>query len=75
MSGFMQCFSIEELEPLDEDQRALLRHALEREVRNNPEIHRILREKFSPIRDRMAAQARPRRPRGSGSRRTPESGT
>jgi hypothetical protein len=69
MSAFMQCFSIDELEVLDERQLAHLRHAIEREVRNNPEIHRILREKFSPIRDRMAGQARParaRRPRSPG---------
>jgi hypothetical protein len=76
MSAFMQCFTIDELEPLDERQLSHLRHAIEREVRNNPEIHRILRDKFGPIRDRMAAQggaapagAAPRRPRGSGPRR------
>ena len=72
MSGFMQCFSIEELEPLDEDQRALLRYAIEREVRNNPDIHKIIRDKFGPLRDRMASQRRPRRPRGSRSRPAPE---
>jgi len=70
MSGFMQCFSIEELEPLDEHQRALLRFAIEREVRNNPEIHRIIREKYGPMRDRMAVQRTPQR-RSPRPRRTP----
>jgi hypothetical protein len=70
MSGFMQCFSIEELEPLDEHQRALLRFAIEREVRNNPEIHRIIREKYGAMRDRMAAQRTPQR-RSPRPRRTP----
>jgi hypothetical protein len=56
MSMTMQCFSIEELEPLDEHQRALLRNALEREIRNSPEIHKILRGKIQPLYDRMMAQ-------------------
>jgi hypothetical protein len=71
MSGFMQCFSTEELEELDPHQLALLRFAIEREVRNNTDIHKIIRDKFGPMRDRMA-RPRPRRPRGSGPRRTPE---
>jgi len=75
MSGFMQCFSIEELEPLDEHKQALLRHAMEREVRNNPEIHRILRAKVQPMYDRWMSQARPQRGRGSRPRRTPDPGT
>jgi hypothetical protein len=63
MAAMMQCFSIEELEALDEHQLALLRFAIEREVRNNPDIHKIIRDKFGPMRDRMAAQRRPRRRR------------
>jgi hypothetical protein len=63
MGDGLQCFSIEELEQLDEDQLAFLRRALEREVRNNPEIHRILRERFQSTYDRMASQRRPRRAR------------
>jgi hypothetical protein len=63
MAGGMQCFSIEELEQLDEDQLAFLRRAIEREIQNNPEIHRILKEKFQPMRDRMASQRPPRRAR------------
>ena len=72
MAGGMQCFSIEDLEQLDEDQLAFLRRAIEREVNNNPEIHRILRERFQPMYDRMASQRRPRRAPSSRSRRTPE---
>ena len=68
MSGFMQCFSIEELEPLDEHQRALLRHAIEREIRTNADIQKLIRDKFAPVRVRMAAQ---RRARGSGTAQGP----
>jgi hypothetical protein len=75
MGIVMQCFSIEELEQLDEDQLAFLRRAMEREVHNNPEIHRILRERYQSMHERMASQRRPRRPRGSGPRRTPQPGT
>jgi hypothetical protein len=58
MSDKMQCFSIEELEPLDEHQLALLRFAIEREVRNSPEVKRILRASVQPIYDRMLLQRR-----------------
>jgi hypothetical protein len=68
MSDSMQCFTTEELEELTPHQLDLLRHATRREIRNNSEIHRILKEKFGPMRDRMAAQSRPRR------RRTPPPG-
>jgi type II secretory pathway predicted ATPase ExeA len=63
MGGSMQCFSIEELEQLDEDQLAFLRRAMERELSNNPEILRILRQRVQPIYDRMASQRRPQRTR------------
>jgi hypothetical protein len=63
MSMTLQCFTIEELEELDESQLALLRNAIEREIRTNAEIHKIVRDKFAPVRVRMAAQ---RRTRGSG---------
>jgi hypothetical protein len=68
MSDSMQCFSIEELEQLDPHQLDLLRHATRREIRNNPEIRRMIRESVQLIYDRMAGQTRPRRPR---TRRTP----
>jgi hypothetical protein len=71
MSGIMQCFSTEELESLTEHQLTLLRFAIEREVRNNPEIHRIIRERFQPMFERMVSQGTPTRARGSRSRRTP----
>jgi hypothetical protein len=61
MSATMECFTIEELEELTPHQVELLLHATLREVRDNPEIRRILRERFGPMRDRMAAQNRPRR--------------
>ena len=68
MGRWMQCFSIEELEKLDEDQLAFLRRAMERELSNNPEILRILRQRVQPIYDRMAQRRAQRtRPR----RRTP----
>jgi L-serine deaminase len=67
MGAGMHAFSIEDLEKLDENQLAFLRRAIEREVRTNPEIHRILRERFQTMYERMtgpaATQARPRRPR------------
>lgn len=62
MGDGMHSFSIEELEQLDEDQLAFLRRAMEREVRTNPEIHRILRARFQAIYDRMAAQRHPPSP-------------
>jgi hypothetical protein len=76
MSDSMQCFSIEELERLNPHQLDLLRHATRRELRNNPEIRRIIRDSVQPIYDRMTGQARPpspptprpRRPRGSRTR-------
>ena len=66
MGNGMRCFSIEELEQLDENQLTFLRRALEREISTNPEIQRILRERFQAMYDRMTAQvpqARSRRPR------------
>jgi hypothetical protein len=71
MGDGMHSFSIEELEQLDEDQLAFLRRALEREILSNPEIHRILRERFQSLYDRMLSQRRPRRAGGSRSRRSP----
>jgi len=47
MGRGMQCFSLEELEQLDEDQLAFLRRAIERELHSNPEIHRILKREVS----------------------------
>jgi hypothetical protein len=73
MGHLVQCFSPEELEALDAHQLALLRFAIEREVRSNPEILKIIRDKFQPTYDRMTAQARPPR-KGAGSRRTPPAG-
>jgi hypothetical protein len=65
MTMTLQCFTIEELEPLDEGQRTFLRNAIEREIRTNPEILRIIKEKFEPLRTRMAAQPRARRSRSA----------
>jgi hypothetical protein len=59
----LQCFTIEELEELDESQLRLLRKAIEREIRTSADIQKIIRDKFAPMRVRMAAQ---RRARGSG---------
>ena len=53
MSDFMQCFSIDELLPLDERQLSVLRFALQRQVRNSPEIKRILRASVQPLYDQM----------------------
>jgi hypothetical protein len=58
MAAFMQCFSVDELLPLDEHQLSLLRFALEREVRNSPEIKRILRASVQPLYDQMQSQRR-----------------
>lgn len=76
MAAMMQCFSTEELESLSEHQLALLRFAIEREVRNNPDIHRLIRDKFQPMYERMSSEGRQtpasQTPaRGSRSRRTP----
>ena len=68
MSDLMQCFSIEELEALDEHQLALLRFAIQRDVRINPDIKKIIKDKFGPLRDRMASE---HRRRGARSRQTP----
>jgi hypothetical protein len=62
MSESMECFATEELEELTPHQLELLRHATRREIRNNPEIRRIIRESVQPIYDRMTGQAGPRRP-------------
>ena len=75
MCRLTQLFSVEELEALDAKQLTILREAILCEIRTSPEIRAILLAKFGPMRDRMAAEHRPRRPRGSGSRRTPEPGT
>jgi hypothetical protein len=56
------CFTIEELEELDEHQLSLLRHAIERELATNADIHKLIRDKFAPVRVRMAAQRRTRGP-------------
>jgi hypothetical protein len=55
-------FAIEELEELDEHQLSLLRQAIEREIATNADIHKIIRDKFAPMRVRMAAQLRARGP-------------
>jgi hypothetical protein len=55
-------FAIEELEELDEHQLSLLRQAIEREIATNADIHKIIRDKFAPMRVRMAAQRRARGP-------------
>jgi hypothetical protein len=68
MCRLTQLFSIEELEELDEKHLTILREAILSEIRVNPQIQRILKEKFQPMRERMASQARPQRSR---SRRTP----
>jgi len=61
MSRTLQCFTIEELEELDESQLSFLRRAIDREIRTNAEIHKVIREKFAPMRVRMAAQRRAQR--------------
>jgi len=71
MGRYMQCFTNEELEQLDEDQLAFLRAAIERELDSNPEIQRILRARFQSMYDRMTTQPRPRRTTASRSRRSP----
>jgi hypothetical protein len=63
MGAFLQCFTLEELEELDESQLSLLRNVIEREIRSNADIQKIIRDKFAPVRVRMATQ---RRARGSG---------
>jgi hypothetical protein len=68
MSAFLHCFALEELEELDESQLSLLRNAIEREIRTNADIQKIIRDKFAPVRVRMAAQ---RRARGSGTAQGP----
>jgi hypothetical protein len=75
MGMIMQCFSIEQLEQLDDRQVALLRSAIEREIGNNPEILRILRERFQPMYDRMTSQRPAQRARRPRSPRTPQPGT
>jgi hypothetical protein len=75
MGRFMQCFSHEELEQLDEAQLEFLRNAIERELDSNPEVQRILRERFQSMYDRMRGQRRPRRPRGSRSAPASEPGS
>jgi hypothetical protein len=70
MSAQLQCFTIEELEQLDAHQLDLLRNAIDREIRNSPEIHQIIRAKFEPMYNRMASQPRPRRARSSSSPRS-----
>jgi hypothetical protein len=75
MGDAMHSFSIEELEQLEENQLEFLRRAMQREIRSNPEIHRILRERLQPLYDRMATQRRTRRAPTSRSRRTPEPGS
>jgi hypothetical protein len=64
MSDVMQCFTIEELEALDEHQVNLLRFAIQRDVRTNPDIHKIIRGKFGPMYQRMAAGRAPRKAAG-----------
>jgi hypothetical protein len=71
MGYAMQCFSIEDLERLDANQLAFLRQAIEREIGNNPEIQRILKERFQAMYDRMAPPAPPPRPRRTRGSRPP----
>jgi len=61
MGRFLDCFTIEELEELDERQLALLKNAIRREIAMSPEIHKIIRDKFAPMRVRMAQQRRGQR--------------
>jgi len=49
---------MEELEELDERQLAILKNAIKREISTSPEIHKVLRDKFAPVRVRMAQQRR-----------------
>ena len=58
MSRQLQAFTIEELELLDAHQVDLLRNAIEREIRESPEIKEIIRKKFEPMYDRMRARRR-----------------
>ena len=55
-------FTIEELEELDKHQLSLLRQAIKKEIATNADIHEIIREKFAPMRVRMANQRRARGP-------------
>jgi len=70
MGDFMQMFTFPELEALldtlDEKQLTLLRNAIVHEIRTNPQIRDILREKFLPVHQRWTSRGRPRRsPRSS----------
>jgi hypothetical protein len=44
MGAFLQCFTLEELEELDESQLSLLRNVIEREIRSNADIQKIIRD-------------------------------
>jgi hypothetical protein len=52
----MQSFSIEELEALTEEQIALLRAAITREVHTNPTIHNIIRAQVQGVYVRLKAR-------------------
>jgi hypothetical protein len=69
MSSQLQCFTIEELEQLDAHQLELLRNAIDREIRNSPEILAIIRKKFEPMYVRMASRPSGSKPRRRSARR------
>jgi hypothetical protein len=56
MSCQLQAFTIEELELLDAHQLDLLKNAIDREIRESPEIKEIIRRKFEPMYNRMKSQ-------------------
>lgn len=67
MGDFMQMFTFQEreqlVEALDEKQLALLKNAIVHEIRTNPQIHDILRDRFLPVHQRWTSRGRPRRRR------------
>ena len=71
MSMALQCFSIEDLEPLDEDQLQFLRLAVEREIRNSLEVKQLLRTSVQALYDRMLSQSGAARSRRTGGGRRP----
>ncbi len=70
MSMQLQCFKIEELELLDAHQVELLKNAIEREIRNSPQIRAILRKKFEHMYSRMASRVRPGAPPSRAARKS-----
>jgi hypothetical protein len=62
-------FSTEELEKLDQKQLDILNDLLLHEVRTSPEIRDLLHSKLRPVYARWTSDGRPRRPRGTATRR------